>query len=254
MAERNLPAVSRPVPTFSGSKREDVSSFIEAIQCAHERERACYDDETAPMAKKSLLVEGCKGKAAKFVKNLSRDQKDTTEHLVTALRAEYESPNVEDRARSFQKAMKLHQKSDEDLATYARRAKKLAGKVEAAYDKVVATQFVRGIRSKHIRVMVAANSQSNADYTFKDVYQAVKAVARARRDDSGLESESDSSSSSSSSSAASGSDGAWKHHYTRKYKESTEKESKGKEAKVPEVEIKSTTLPNGEAVGRAGHI
>jgi hypothetical protein len=141
MAERTfIPSGSRPVPTFSDSKREDVPSFIEAIECAYQRERACYDDETAPIAKKSLLVEGCKGKAAKYVKGLGRDKKDSWEHLVAALREKYESPNAEDRAKCIQKAMKLYQKSDEDLSTYARRAKKLAGKVEAAYDNCAGHQ------------------------------------------------------------------------------------------------------------------
>jgi hypothetical protein len=70
MATRIVPAVSRPLPTFSGSKKEDVLAFIEAINCAHRRERALYDDETAPAAKRSLLVEGCKGKAALFIKGL----------------------------------------------------------------------------------------------------------------------------------------------------------------------------------------
>jgi hypothetical protein len=48
MTTRIVPVVSRPLPTFSGSMKEDVLEFIEAINCAHQRKRALYDEETAP--------------------------------------------------------------------------------------------------------------------------------------------------------------------------------------------------------------
>jgi exonuclease VII small subunit len=200
MATRVVSTVSRPLPMFSGSMREDVTEFIEAINCAHQRERSLYDDATAPVAKRSLLVEGCKGKAAAFVKGLAAEKKDTWEHLIEQLTEKYASTNTEDSTRAFQKAMKLKQKSDEELRAYAKRAEKLAKKVDPTLEKAVATQFVHGIRNRSIRVTVAANSQGKADYTFKDVYQAVQAAARARRNDSDSESDSDSDSSSSSSS------------------------------------------------------
>jgi hypothetical protein len=147
MAARIVPAVSRPLPTFSGSKKEDLSVFIEAIGIAHQRERALHDDETAPVAKKSLLLEGCKGRAARYIKGLDQDKKDTWDHLVAALTEKYNTLSAEDRARAVQKAMKLKQKSDEELRTYARRAKKLAKNVDPALDKAVATRFAQGIRS-----------------------------------------------------------------------------------------------------------
>jgi hypothetical protein len=176
MAARIVPAVYCPLPTFSGSKKEDLS---EAIEGAHQRERALYDDEFAPIAKKSLLLEGCKGKAARFIKGLAREKKDTWDHLVEALTEKYASSSADDRARAFQKAMKLKQNSDEELRTYAKRAKKLAKRVDPTLEKVVAANFVQGIRNRNSGVMVAASSQSKSDYTFRDVYQAVEAVARA---------------------------------------------------------------------------
>jgi hypothetical protein len=42
-------------------------------------------DETAPAAKRSMLVQGCKGKAARFIKELAQDKKDTWERLVAAV-------------------------------------------------------------------------------------------------------------------------------------------------------------------------
>jgi hypothetical protein len=221
MAARIVPAVSRPLPTFSGSKKEDVLEFIEAIHCAHQRKRALYNDETAPIAKRSLLVEGCKGKPTLFIKGLAREKKDTWEHLVAELTEKYASSSAEDRARAFQKAMKLKQKSDEELRTYAKRAKKLAKRVDPTLEKVVAAKFVQGIRNRNIRVMVAANSQSKSDYTFRDVYQAVQAVARAREEDSESESDSDSSTSTDSSTSV-----------------GPRKGSDSKEPKVKEIEVK----------------
>jgi hypothetical protein len=184
MAARIVPAVYCPLPTFSRSKKDDLSDFIEAIECAHQREGALYDDEFAPIVKKSLLLEGCKGEAARFIKGLAREKKDTWDHLVEALTEKYASSSAGDRARAFQKAMKLKQKSDEELRTYAKRAKKLAKRVDPRLEKVVAANFVQGIRNRNIRVMVAASSQSKSDYTFRDVYQAVQAVARASEEDS----------------------------------------------------------------------
>jgi hypothetical protein len=229
MAARIIPAVSCPLPIFSGSKKEDLSTFIEAIELAHERERALYDDdETALRAKKSLLVQACKGKAARYLKGLDQNKKDTWEHLVASLTEKYDTPNAEDRARAFQKAMKLKQKSDEELSTYAKRAKKLAKRIDPALDRVLATHFTHGIRSRHLREMVVATSQNKADYTFKEVYESVRAVARSRRSVSESDSDSDSSSSASSDSDSSAAGGS-RHHRREEVR-------KAKEPKVTEVE------------------
>jgi hypothetical protein len=229
MAARIVPAIYCPLPTFSGSKKEDLLMFIEAIDIAHQEKRALYDnDETALRAKKSLLMQACKSKAARYIKGLDQDKKDTWDHLVAALTEKYNAPNVEDRAKAYHKAMKLKQKSDEELGTYAKRAKKLAKKVDPALDKAVAMLFAQGIRSKRLRMMVAVTSQSKSDYTFRDVYQAVRAIARAREEDS--DSESDSSSSSSSSTDSSAEGGSRHHHHRR------EEVRKAKEPKVTEVE------------------
>jgi soluble cytochrome b562 len=155
-----------------------------------------------------------------LIKGLVQERKDTWEHLVAELTEKYASSSAEERARAFQKAMKSKQKSDEELRTYATGAKKLAKKVDPALEKAVAKQFVHGIRNKNLRVMVAANSQSKTDYTFKDVYQA---VARARRQDLDSDSDSDSDSSSSSSSVATDSSmrgGSRRHHDAQRPKAS----------------------------------
>jgi hypothetical protein len=59
-----------------------------------------------------------KGKAALFIKGLVQEKKDTWEHLVAELTEKYAASSAEDRARAFQKAMKLKQKSDEELRAY----------------------------------------------------------------------------------------------------------------------------------------
>jgi hypothetical protein len=146
---------------------------------------------------------------------------------VEALTEKYASSSAEDRARAFQKAMKLKQKSDEELRTYAKRAKKLAKRVDPTLEKVVAANFVQDIRNRNIRVMVAASSQIKSDYTFRDVYQAGQAVARACEEDSESESDSDSSMSTDSSTSS----GSRRHH----------DEKRAKEPKVTEVEVK---MPN----------
>jgi hypothetical protein len=208
MAARIIPAVSCPLPTFSGSKKEDLSMFIEAIEIAHQEKRALYDtDEIALRAKKSLLMQACKSKAARYIKGLDQDKKDTWDHLVAALTEKYNAPNAEDRAKAYSKAMKLKQKSDEELGTYAKRAKKLAKKIDPALDRVLATHFTHGIRSRRLREMVVATSQNKADFTFKEVYESVRAIARSRRSESGSDSDSDSDSDSSSSSSTDSSAG-----------------------------------------------
>jgi hypothetical protein len=232
MAARIVPVIFQPLPTFSGSKKEDVMEFIEAINCAFQSERELYDDETAPGAKRSMLVQGCRGKATLFIKHLHPARKDTWEHLTAELTEKYASSSAENRARAVHKAMKLKQKSDEELSTYARRAKKLAKKVDPALDKAVAMLFAQGIRSKRLRMMVAVTSQSKSDYTFRDVYQAVRAIARAREEDSDSESESDYDSSTSTDSSTRGG-GSRNHH--------RDEARRAKEPKVTEVEVK---MPN----------
>jgi hypothetical protein len=233
MAARIIPAVSCPLPTFSGSKKEDLLMFIEAIEIAHQEKRALYDtDELALRAKKSLLMQACKSKAARYIKGLDQDKKDTWDHLVAALTEKYNTPNAEDRAKAYSKAMKLKQKSDEELGTYAKRAKKLAKRIDPALDRVLATHFTHGIRSRRLREMVVATSQNKADFTFKEVYESVRAIARSRRGESGSDSDSDSDSdSSSSSSMDSSAGGGLRHHHHRR-----EEVRKAKEPKATEVE------------------
>jgi hypothetical protein len=234
MAARIVRVIFQPLPTFSGSKKEDVMEFIEAINCAFQSERELYDDETAPGAKRSMLVQGCKGKATRFITELAQDKKDTWEHVVEALTEKYASSSAENRARAIHQAMKLKQKSDEELRAYAKRAKKLAKRVDPTLEKVVAAHFVHGIRNRNIRMMVAVNSQSKSDYTFRDVYQAVRATARAREEDSDSESESDSDSDSSTSTDSSTRGGGSKSHHR-------DEARRAKEPKVTEVEVK---MPN----------
>jgi hypothetical protein len=179
-------------------------------------------------------LRGAKGRPLSSSRASPRRKKDTWEHLVEQLTEKYASTNTEDQTRAFQKAMKLKQKSDEELRAYAKRAKKLAKKVDPTLEKAVAAQFVHGIRNRSIRVTVAANSQGKSDYTFKDVYQAVQAVARARRNDSDSESDSDSDSSSSSSATDSPRGGGSKRAHDAK-------RSKDYKAKEEEVDAKVTT-------------
>jgi hypothetical protein len=112
---------------------------------------------------------------------LVQEKKDTWEYLLAEMTEKYASSSAEDRARAFKKAMKFKQKSDEELRTYTKRAKKLAKKIDPALEKAVAPQFLQGISNKNLQVMIAANSESKTVYTFKEVHQAVQAVARARK-------------------------------------------------------------------------
>jgi uncharacterized membrane protein YgcG len=145
--------------------------------------------------------------------------------LLAALTEKDNAPNAEDRVTAFDKAMQLKRKSDEELKTYAKGAKKLAKRVDPTLEKVVAAMCVQRIRDRNIPVMVVANSQSKSDYTFRDVYRAVPAVVRATEE----ESASHSDSSTSTDSSASG--GSRKHQDAKR----------AKDAKATEVEVR---MPN----------
>jgi hypothetical protein len=224
MATRIVPIVYPPLPTFSGRKKEDVVEFIEAVDCFFQLEKGLYDEESVPGARRSLLAQCCRGKTTLFIKHLHPARKDTWEHLTAELTEKYASSSAENRARAIHKAMKLKQKSDEELRAYAKRAKKLAKRVDPTLEKVVAAHFVQGIRNRNIRMMVAVTSQSKSDCTFRDVYQTVRAIARAREEDSESESDSDLSSSSTDSSVG----GSRRHHDAKK----------AEEHKATEVEMK----------------
>jgi hypothetical protein len=228
MATRIVPIVYPPLPTFSARKKEDVVEFMEAVDCFFQLEKGLYDEKFVPIARKSLLVECCRGKATLFIKHLPPDKKDTWEHLTAELTEKYASNTTADWDRAFRKAMKLRQKSYEELKSYAKRAKKLAKKVDPTVEYAVTTKFVLGIRDKNICRIVEASSLGKADFTFNEVYQAVKAVARAsRKYDSESASDSDTSSDSSEDGI-----GARKHHHHHARKE--------KESKVTETEVKTT--------------
>jgi hypothetical protein len=207
--------ISRPLPTFSEKKKEEVQVFIDAINFIHEREAAVFETaEIAAGAKRSLLLEGCQGKAASFLRRLPQDRKDTWEKLVTELRAKYEAPNVQDQAKAVKKAMKFKQRHDEELLAYARRAKKIARRIDPAWEQMVASRFVEGIRNRNLRTIVAAYGQKS-DCTFQEVYEATKSVARARKH--GTDSDSDTSDSDSGSDPSdSASSGSSRHGSSRK--------------------------------------
>jgi hypothetical protein len=237
MATSIVPIVYPPLPTFSGRKKEDVVEFIEAVDCFFQLKKGLYDEESVPGARRSLLAVCCRGKATLFIKHLHPARKDTWEHLTAVLIEEYALNTTADRERAVLKAMKLRQKSDEELKSYARRAKKLAKKVDhPTLEQAVTTSFVYGIRDKNIRTIVAA-SLGKADFTFNGVYQAVKAVARASR-----KYDSDSDSDTSSDSWEDGI-GARKHHHHHARKEM--------KSKVTETEVK-TTKPAPDEINMDG--
>jgi hypothetical protein len=236
-AARVVPAVSRSLPIFTGGKKEDLQEFINLIDHVHQRERVLYDDDAVPGARRALLVEGCRGKVATFIKGLSQDKKDTYETLVASLREKYEAPNTQDQARAFRKAMKAKQRHDEDLMAYAKRVKKIVKKLDPAWNQLVAEHFVEGIRNRNLRTIVAACGQK-ADCTFKEIYEATKSVARARKhgsdsdsDTSTSDSDSDSSDAASSGSSRHGSAKKKTHHGDPKRTQGESKE-KGRSIEI----------------------
>jgi hypothetical protein len=71
MAARIVPAVYCPLPTFSGSKKEDLSEFIEAISiCSRGRKAGCWGGQKAA---------GGACKHSKFAKNTRWDAQATIE-------------------------------------------------------------------------------------------------------------------------------------------------------------------------------
>jgi hypothetical protein len=157
--------------------------------------------------------------------------------LVASLREKYEAPNTQDQARAFRKAMKAKQRHDEDLMAYAKRVKKIVKKLDPAWNQLVAEHFVEGIRNRNLRTIVAACGQKT-ECTFKEVYEATKSVARARKhssdsdsDTSNSDSDSDSSDAASSGSSRRGSAKKKTHHGDPKRTQGESKE-KGKSIEI----------------------
>jgi hypothetical protein len=130
------------------------------------------------------------------------------------LRCAVPARNIQDQAKAVKKAMKFKQRHDEELLAYARRAKKVARRIDPAWEQMVASRFVEGIRNRNLRTIVAAYGQKS-DCTFQEVYEATKSVARARKH--GTDSDSDTSDSDSGSDPSdSASSGSSRHGSLRK--------------------------------------
>jgi hypothetical protein len=80
-----LAASVRPLPTFSGSKKEDIEQFLRAINIAYLREKSCYEESDQEEVKLVMLTEAFTGKASSFIHGLAETEKNTYDKLVASL-------------------------------------------------------------------------------------------------------------------------------------------------------------------------
>jgi hypothetical protein len=105
-----------PLPTFSGSKKEDIEQFLRGINVACLREKSCYEESDQEEVKLVMLTEACTGKASSFIHGLAETEKNTYDKLVASLRSKHASAETASKkVRALTKAEKLKQRSGEDI-------------------------------------------------------------------------------------------------------------------------------------------
>ena len=213
---------------FSGKSKDnqDIVDFIEAIES--QADLQCNQDESkAVKLKLRLFRTNLRGDARDMMNMLTPAEKDDWEQVKKFYIAKYKTERdrkAKQRAREAMASFK--QRVDEPLKAYGERAVKLRQLIEVADEGFLVSRFLRGVRDKNIRQMIAVGQEDMSKLTVAQINQRILNLTGA-----GSESGSDDESEDSEEESDSSYD---EDYYKRK------KKKKGK-AKVDEKALKKAT-------------
>ena len=164
------PSITNP----HGRSNESIDDFINEVHLSFAHVKGAYteaeDKETAHV---HLIESHCAGKAGKFVRSLPARQKSTAANLIAALRSAFDSTTEDETkgVRAHRAMLELKQKTGEDPAKYARRARRISKHIDPKYDSLLTLKFRDGFKSRTLQMYLPIDSESPEKFTFEAVYK-----------------------------------------------------------------------------------
>jgi len=141
---------------FTGGNRDNVAQFLKGIELTFlcdERKNAWPDE-----VKVHFVLQNIKAgsPAERFVRRLDEETTGSFQKVCEALRVRFGNNEEleEERRKAEESFLELRQHRGEDLDDYIRTARRVARHMAPENEHLVATQFVRGLDSRELRVHV----------------------------------------------------------------------------------------------------
>ena len=137
--------------TFCGKPSDD---FIIEVHLLYTHIADVHAEQKGKEAAHLHLIKShCDARAKKFVRSLPERQKATAADLVAAPESTLKSADEEEsrEIQAHRAMLELEQRKEEILATYARRARRVADHIDTKHDYLFAIKFRDGFRSKSLR-------------------------------------------------------------------------------------------------------
>ena len=213
---------------FSGKSKDNqaIVDFIEAIES--QADLQCNQDESkAVKLKLRLFRTNLQGDARDMMNMLTPAEKDDWEQVKKFYIAKYKTErDCKAKQRAHEGIASFKQRVDEPLKAYGKRAVKLRQLIEVAVEGFLVSRFLRGVRDKNIRQMIAVGHEDMSKLTVAQINHRILnltgAGSKSGSDDESKDSEEESD----------GSDD--EENYKRKKK-------KKRKAKVDEKALKKAT-------------
>ena len=160
---------------FSGKSKDhqDIVDFIEAIEA--QAEVQCNEDESkAVKLKLRLFRTNLWGDARDMMNMLTPTEKDDWEQVKKFYIAKYKTERDRKAKQKAREAMALFkQRADEPLKAYGERAVKLRQLIEGSDEGFLVSRFLRGVKDKNIRQMIAVGQEDMSKLTVAQLHQRI---------------------------------------------------------------------------------
>ena len=136
-----------------------------------------------------LFRTNLRGDARDMMNMLTPTEKDSWEEVKTIYIAKYKTEKEKKAKQKAREAMvSFKQRADESLTAYAERAMKLRQLIDAADESILVSRFLRGVRDKSIRQMIAIGQEDMSKLTVAQLNTRILNLT-GTGDESGSESE-----------------------------------------------------------------
>ena len=222
----NISYNAPPLKRFSGKSGEyqTITDFIESIE--RQAKLECRNDAPARVKLSlSLFRTNLKGDARSYLNMLTSTEKDNWEKLKEVYTFKFKTErDLRARQHTKEQCASFKQRPDESLKAYGERAMKLRQLIDASEEGFLVYRFLRGIRDKSVRQILAANPEDMGKITVAQMNARIGSLVRVGEESGASNAETNNSSDDSS--EDSDTDSSQRRHKGKKAKEKESKELK----------------------------
>ena len=209
---------------FSGKSKDNqgITDFLEAIEAQAGVE--CRQDETRKeKLQLRLFRTHLRGDARDMMNMLTPTERESWTQAKTLYIAKYKTERDKRAKQRAREAMaSFRQRSDESLRAYGERAVRLRQLIDVADEGFLVSRFLRGVRDRNIRQMIAVGQEDMSKLTVAQVNQRIMNLSGAGNDSDSEEDRGNSGDNSEQSS----NDGLYKKHRKRSSRGKASEEKK----------------------------